>query len=301
MDKIIKFIFFGNYFVGLLAVALNIEMAMQLHLPLNSASYYLLLFFAPIIYYTYAYNKACIYISSTNLRSKWYFDNKKWIPKSQLVIFFICVLLGIYLCYQNFNNIIHLKSSYWFAVFSMIGAALLYYGLLPNGFNLRNTGWLKAFIIGFVWACCANVLPLIFLNIEKNIEIHDPYFWSWLFIKNWMFCTVNAIIFDIKDYPTDANKHLKTFVVKFGLRKTIFFILIPLLCIGLLSLFVFAYLHNFTPFQLFFNVFPFLLTLCVAYSMYKRKNILFYLIVIDGLILFKALCGIIGVYFSKIM
>ena len=162
---------------------------------------------------------------------------------------------------------------------------------------MRSTGWFKAFVIGFVWACCANVLPLIMLKIETGIGYHDSVLWTWLFIKNWMFCTVNAIIFDIKDYPTDANRHLRTFVVRYGLRKTIFQILIPLLVVGLISLGIFASYKGFGLPQVLCNVLPFILTIYIAYSMHVRKNILYYLIVIDGLILFKAICGIIGMQF----
>ncbi|WP_231459067.1 MULTISPECIES: hypothetical protein [unclassified Pedobacter] len=301
-NKIVQFIFFGNYFVGLLAVALTIEATVQLRLPFNSLNYYLLLFFAPTIYYTYAYTKASTSLSSLNLRNTWYYNHRKFIAISQVVLIVLCGVLAVNLLYQNFNNILKLPFSYWVAIVIIITAGSMYYGLLPKSFinfNLRSTGWLKAFVIGFVWACCVNVLPLIMLKIETGIGYHDSVLWTWLFIKNWMFCTVNAIIFDIKDYPTDANKHLRTFVVRYGLRKTIFNILIPLLLVGLLSLAVFASYKGFGLPQVLCNVLPFILTLYVAYAMHKRKNILFYLIVIDGLILFKALCGILGMQFVK--
>lgn len=109
-----------------------------------------------------------------------------------------------------------------------------------------------------------------------------------------MFCTVNAIMFDIKDYEIDANRELKTFVVQFGIPKTIFFILIPLLAIGMLSLFVFTTYEQFPIKQVLMNFIPFVLTLIVAFSLNLQKPILYYLIVIDGLILLKACCGIIG-------
>jgi len=298
--KIIRFIFFGNYFVGILAVALTLEASFQLRLPFNSLNYYLLLFLAPTIYYTYAYNKVSTQPSTTNPRTQWYFEHKKLINISQLLLFVLCVILAINLLYQNLHHFLTLPAIYWGAIITVVVAAALYYGLLPKSFlkfNLRNTGWLKAFVIGFVWACCANVLPLIMLKIETGIDYHDSVLWTWLFVKNWMFCTVNAIIFDIKDYPTDANKHLRTFVVRYGLRKTIFSILIPLLLVGLISLGVFASYKDFGLPQVLCNIFPFLLTIYVAYSMHKRKNILYYLMVIDGLILIKALCGILGMQF----
>ena len=300
MSKIVRFIFFGNYFVGILAVALTLEATLQLRLPFNSINYYLLLFLAPTIYYTYAYNKVSNQPLATNARAQWYSKHKKFINRSQVMLSVICILLSVNLLYNNFSNFLNLPIIYWTAIFIIIISAVLYYGLLPKSFinfNLRNTGWIKAFVIGFVWACCANVLPLIMLKIETGIGYHDSVLWTWLFVKNWMFCTVNAVIFDIKDYPTDANKHLRTFVVRYGLRKTIFQILIPLLIIGLASLGIFASYKGFGLPQVLCNVLPFILTIYVAYSMHKRKNILYYLMVIDGLILFKAICGIISMQF----
>jgi 4-hydroxybenzoate polyprenyltransferase len=181
-------------------------------------------------------------------------------------------------------------------------SGFFYYGLLPGSFyriSLRNTGWLKAFIIGFVWACCANLLSFIFLQIEKGNHPVDLVLLIWLFIKNWMFCTVNAIMFDIKDYAHDSNEHLKTFVVSFGLRKTIFFILIPLIVIGLFSLVFFTGSRHFGAVTIFFNLIPFILLLMIAWSMQKPHRILYYLVVIDGLIFLKALCGIAGMQFVK--
>jgi hypothetical protein len=296
--KIIKFIFFGNYFIGLLAIALTLESTIQLNLPFNSLPYYILIALSPVVYYTYAYMGVNKYTKTSNPRTQWYIDHKVFIKWSQVLLSAICGFTFIYLLSANFYAILHLPIIYWIAVIFMLLAALLYYGLLPAYFfnlNLRNTGWLKPFIIGFVWACTANLLPLIVLKIETGTNITGDILWVWLFVKNWMFCTVNAIMFDMKDYTIDANKELKTFVVRMGLRKTIFRVLIPLLCIGMISLLIFTSIAHFKLLTIVFNFIPFLLTLFVAYSLNKRKKILFYLIVIDGLILVKALCGIAGI------
>jgi hypothetical protein len=295
--KIIKFIFFGNYFIGLLAIALTIESTIQLKLPFNSLAYYALIAFAPIVYYTYAYMGVNKLSTTSNPRTQWYIDHHNFIRKSQVFLSLTCLSLLLYLFWKHSDAIANLPLTYWLAVASILLVALLYYGLLPSSFfnlNLRNTGWLKPFIIGFIWACTANVLPLMMLRLENGTTEIQSVIWIWLFVKNWMFCTVNAIMFDIKDYEIDANKELKTFIVRFGLTKTIFYILIPLLCIGMFSLFIYTYIQNFPTLTILFNVIPFLLTLIVAYSMIKKKEILFYLVVIDGLILVKALCGIAG-------
>lgn len=106
-----------------------------------------------------------------------------------------------------------------------------------------------------------------------------------------MFISVLCIMFDIKDYAMDYNAQLKTFVVKFGLRKTIFFIIIPLSLIGFGTFLAFGYVNHFPMQRLFLNGIPFLLLIAVAYSLHHRKSVLYYLIIIDGLMLVKALCG----------
>jgi 4-hydroxybenzoate polyprenyltransferase len=300
--KILRFIFFGNYFIGILAVALTIEAALQLAVPFNSFAYYALIFCAPIAYYTHAYMGNLKLTKSSNPRVAWYIKHGLFLKWSQRILLFSSVGLFLYLFVSNFYSIFHLPIWYWVLVFSILGVAILYYGLLPSYFfnlNLRNTGWLKPFIIGFMWACTANVLPLVVLKIQSDINFPPEGLWLWLFVKNWMFCTVNAIMFDIKDYAIDANQELKTFVVRVGIRKTIQMILIPLLLVGMLSLLIFTSYEHFPVLAILINLIPFLFTLLVAYSMQHRKQIMYYLIVIDGLILVKALCGILGVALAK--
>jgi 4-hydroxybenzoate polyprenyltransferase len=163
--------------------------------------------------------------------------------------------------------------------------------------NLRRTGWFKAFVIGFVWAGCVNLFPVTMLRIEQGITIQEPGLLVWLFVKNWMFCTVNAIMFDIKDYESDANIELKTFAVRFGLQRTIFYVLVPLLLIGMASFITFAVYRHFSIFTMLFNFIPFACLLAVAFSLQRPRKILYYLIVIDGLLLVKAFCGIAGSFF----
>lgn len=295
--KAVEFIFFGNYFVGALAVALSVESAFQLQLHFNSVYYYLLLFFGTVMYYTYAYSGILSTTTSVNPRTVWYARHHTFIRYSQPILLIICIALSLVLISRYYQNILHLPLKYWLIVAVVSLAAIFYYGLSFLKINLRNTGWLKAFIIGFVWACCVNLLPLVILQIERGNYYADPVLMSWLFLKNWMFCTVNAIMFDLKDYEDDSNQQLKTFVVRYGLKKTIFFVLTPLLLIGLISLLFFANFRHFKLIVLLFNLTPFILMLAVAWTMLRHKNILYYLIVIDGLLLVKALCGIAGSQF----
>jgi 4-hydroxybenzoate polyprenyltransferase len=114
-----------------------------------------------------------------------------------------------------------------------------------------------------------------------------------------MFITLLCIMFDIKDYAADHNEQLKTFVVEYGLRRTIFYILIPLAAIGLGTFVLYAAIRHFPLLRILVNTIPFILLIIVAYSMHRRKNILYYLAIIDGLMLVKALCGIAGISLIK--
>jgi len=302
MYKFIKSIFFGNYFIGCIAIALSVESCVQLQLPLNSFNYYIILFCATVFYYTYAYLGPLGTGKTKNPRKAWYNNNHRFIIFSQCLLFAVTAILSCFFIYKNFGTIKSLSLIYWMAIAITLIAGMLYYGLLPKSFykiNLRNTGWLKAFIIGFVWACCANLLSFIVVRIEHGKQNPESILLIWLFIKNWMFCTVNAIIFDIKDYADDSNKQLKTFVVRFGLKKTIFYILLPLIVIGLISLIAFTTSRHASIITISLNLIPFILLLIIAWSMQKPHKILYYLIVIDGLIFLKAICGIIGMQFIK--
>ena len=295
--KLIRFIFFGNYFIGLLAIALTLEATLQLRVPFNTFTYYILIFSAPVVYYTHAYMGATRYSRSSNPRVAWFIKHQQLLRWSQRILSATAVCAFLFLFIKHFSSILQLPWFYWAGVTFILVVAILYYGLLPAYFfnlNLRNTGWLKPFIIGFIWACTANVIPLVVLKIETGMEFPLSEFWLWLFVKNWMFCTVNAIMFDIKDYEIDANKELKTFVVQFGIHKTIFLILLPLLIIGMFSLLAFTSYEHLPVKQVTLNFIPFALTLLVAFSLNLKKPILYYLVVIDGLILFKATCGIAG-------
>ena len=139
---------------------------------------------------------------------------------------------------------------------------------------------------------------MIFYNIEHRLVYVPDIIGILLFIKNFMFVAVLCIMFDIKDYAADHNRQLKTFVVNFGLRKTIFFILLPLCMLGLASFVLYGVIRHFSVLKIGLNVVPFVLLIMVAYSMYRRKSIFYYLIVIDGLMLVKALCGITAMTFG---
>lgn len=300
------------------ALSLAIESSLQQSIGLNKFVFYLLMASATIVYYTYAYmgeisfravflNRTIHITPSTtygfyNRRTRWYRKNSRIISLTQMVFLLVALACAGYLAFLEYRHIFSLHFSEWLILFSVPLVALLYYG---NAFfpffkiNLRKTGWLKPFVVGFVWAGTVTLYPPMFHQWQNDLHYNFDFLTFWLLVKNWMYISVLAIMFDIKDYADDANHELKTFVVRVGLRRTIFMILLPLTFIGLFAFTYFAYAAHFGLLRYSVNLVPFLLLLWVAYAMHRRKPILYYLVIIDGLMLVKGLCGIAGALLFK--
>lgn len=293
-----KNILYGNYFYGICAVALSIEATLQQNIPFLNPLYYLILFFGTVYYYSKAYthlNDA----TSSNPRIKWYHQNAKSISLRQNLMLGLIIILCILYIYSLYPLLTSYPDSYRDSyLISHISLLIVYplAGLLYYQ-NLRSIGWLKPILIGFTWAGIVTVYPLVFASIEHHQELKISLINILLFIKNMMFVLVLCVLFDIKDYAADYNKSVKTFVVKYGLRKTIFYICIPLSVLGLGTFITYGLTHNFSAMKLVLNAIPFLFLFIVAYSLKSRRSIIYYLFIIDGMMLLKAICGSIAMYY----
>src|SRR3982751_3874930 len=96
MLKLVRSIFFGNYFIGLIAIALSVESCVQLRLPLNSIAYYTILFSVTVFYYTYAYLGPLNIGKTMNPRKKWYISNRRFIVWSQRILFIVAAVFGAF-------------------------------------------------------------------------------------------------------------------------------------------------------------------------------------------------------------
>jgi hypothetical protein len=278
-------------------VALSIESALQLKFELNTGFYFLLSFISTVVYYSKAYIKTETIDEPFNERSRWYSANKSFISKSQLLFE---VFISVYLVTFLFQNFTHLKHLFLYEYGLLIGFPLLaitYYGIenkwLPS-IHLRKIGWLKPFVIGFIWAGLTIVYPQLYTLIKSGQHFILTDIQVVYFLQSFIFISILCIMFDIKDYAMDYNHQLKTFVVNIGLRKTINFIIVPLIFLGLIIQLYFCSLTNYDTFQTLLNCAPFLLLVLVAYTLHTPKSIFYYLIIIDGLMLVKATLGILS-------
>ncbi len=294
LHPLFQFLFFGNFFYGVCVIALAFEASLQQKLPLNSGSFYLLLFIATLIYYNLAFSKIDKNSREENPRLNWHQKHLKGLRLLQIAYVLVFLFLSLRVSQVFVHQFPQLSPLEFFLLLLFPCTAVLYYGISTKYFrtgNLRNIGWLKPFIIGFTWAGVVGILPQLFYQFSQNNSYELNTVAILLFIKNFMFISVLSIMFDIKDYARDYNLELKTFVVKFGLRKTIFLLLIPLLLLGWISFVVYGISRDFSTTKIVLNTLPFLLCIAVALELQKRKSIYFYLLIIDGLMLVKAVCG----------
>lgn len=290
--RLLGFIFYSNYFYGLCAIGLSVEATLQQRYPLNNWSYFVLLFAATVLYYIYPYTRKKISFAS-NPRTAWYGRNYRLMRYHQFVILILLLLSAAAFLIIHGNIIRNISWLEWLTImiFPLIG--LLYYGLgfISRKFNIRKNGWLKPFIIGFTWAGVVTVYPVLFYDILHQTVYTVSATGVLLFIKNLMFIALLCIMFDIKDYATDYSYSLRTFVVRVGLRKTLFYILLPLAIIGLGTFLYYAIGHQFAVIKIGLNIVPFILLIATVYSLCRRRSLMYYLVVIDGLMLVKAICG----------
>lgn len=294
-SSILKAVFFGNYFYGICAVALALEATFQQELHVLSWLFYTGLFFAVVFYYTQTYLGD--HQSIHHERSRWYVHHHGILKKLQLVYLGISILIALMYFFQNRNVWVQQSWSFYLLMCSVPLVAVFYQGIgerLFRKYSLRSIGWLKPFVIGYTWAGMVTLYPALFESIEHQEVFALSWLNVFLFIKNMMYIAVLCIMFDVKDYIDDYNQRLKTFVTSFGLRKTIVFIISPLVILGLASFLIVASIREFSMLKIAINTIPFVALYVVARSLFKRKNIMYYLTIIDGLMLVKAVCGVVG-------
>lgn len=288
--KLLKLIFFGNYFYGICSVALMIETGIILKIPLPPIVFFILVFMATVWFYTKAYiqqNKT----STPNERTSWYLKNRKHILNAQMGFIIAIPVLAVLLLPNVFKSVQLISPLQWLFLSIPILLALGYYGINEQ-LNFRRFLFLKPICIAVVWSFVACLLPLIYYQLQSNQMLNIESKTWWWAVVNFTFFLCLAIVFDVKDFAADVNVSIKTFVTKFGLKQIILKVLLPLSLIAIIT-FSFFYGRYFGfGLSYLINLIPYLLLITIILSLHKPKSIFFYLIVIDGLMFAKAIISL---------
>lgn len=296
--KIIDTFFYGNFFAGICAVMLCIETNMQHGFLLNGIHFYTIIFLGTSYYYTYTYLKN-LPNDLFDDRATWYKNNTAHLKQFQNIILIFLIADIIFFIYKYYTAFTVMSSIQYGQILLFPLVAFTYtFNLLPfpELKKLRRIGWLKPFIIGFVWSGFVSVYPIIFYQIQTNAEntiFAMPSGLLWL--KNFLFISTLCVMFDLKDFDVDKKEGLKTFAVQFGVQNTIRYIIIPLVIVCITAFAYYIHLNNFPYPRIILNLIPYLFLILISFSLLKKKRkIIFYLFVIDGLMILKAICGIMG-------
>ncbi|MDH2208044.1 MULTISPECIES: hypothetical protein [Empedobacter] len=294
ISRFIVNIFFSNFFLILLSIALNIETNIKIGLPFNSIAYYTFISTITVLFYLYAYRIPKSLKSSSNPRTQFYITHRKSVRIYTAILAVIALISGIILAINCLPNYEILTWKWLTVLFFTTILSFGYYDF-KLGISLRKTMLLKPFLIGWTWAITTVFLPVLFLMLKNETHyVIDAKFY-FLFSQTFMYCVVNAILFDLKDYEDDSNRNLKTFVVKYGYHFTLNRIILPLIFLGFLSFVIFGIWYGLPLHRILFMLIPIVCLAIFAFKLNRPKAILYYLIAIDGMILLKAICGILSV------
>lgn len=282
-------IFVGHYFYGICAAALSAEMVMQATGTFPPIKWLLAISTATLWFYTRAFLHGAM--PTDDERTVWLQSNRNWVRTQQCLLPLLLLLMITWLIYENLAVLIaniRLPELLIGLTFPLI--ALLYDSrTLP--FRLRERGFLKPFVISLVWTGGTGILPLLWLQWTSGSSSFTAHHIA-LLLHRWMFLAVIAAAFDIKDYADDAQASLRTWVVRSGLRRVLFQQLLPLTMVGCISLLLFARYLGWQWTYTAWMALPMGALPGVLYSLRRRQSLIYYLTVVDGLMIVQAVCGI---------
>ncbi|OFM82242.1 hypothetical protein [Weeksella sp. HMSC059D05] len=283
--------FYTNLYLIFIVWSLSWESIQLQKLPQNSILFYLLSASATFLFYLYAYRKDTKTLNQNNLRSVYFYNHPKTILFLVNLFRFIFLVIAIYLLLNHpINTKIIFSFPFWVAIATILFALVFYDNRL--GISLRKNTFIKPFFIGWSWAIVTVLLPYLCLVWQNKVATLPKIIIYGVFFHTFLFCSINAIIFDLKDYEEDAHVQLQTFVVKYGYLQTLSRVILPLLIIDSVLVGSFSVLEKFSILQTLILQIPILLMTVLVFVLRKQKSLLFFLVIVDGVLFLKAIIGI---------
>lgn len=284
----------SNHFYGLCATLLSIETVLALLHQFPSLDTICVIYLSTVLYYTHAYlneTKQGVY----NERTEWYQKHKKYFQIRQLIL--TIILLYIFFFRLNFIEL-------WVDVdyivlgilfFSFLISILYYFPIHSRStIAIRLVGLIKSVSIAWVWCITCCLAPILLTErVTHHIHILTPHFILYFF-QLFIFIFILTILFDIKDMARDEEEVVNTIVLKYGISTTIRTLITPLALLYLiLSFRIIDTLHQSTIY-LWAQFILILILYVVITIIQKIRQIHVNILLIDGLMLLKAIIGILA-------
>jgi len=266
----VKLLVYANAFIALASLAHVFVTYSLFAIPVNFANNSYLLFILLSTYLQYNMQRGYM-INPVNVgteRSQWLIKNRKKL----LISIVISLGIVLFLC----NNLS------WISIIIMVGAEVIstFYYLPP--FNLRKQGYIKPFLIAFIWTVSCAVVPLI----EHDLITPSSYLY---FISQFCFVSLLCFLFDIKDMETDYLNGINTYANKFGLKATKVICLLLVVISG-----VTFYFFTNNNIALMCELGTLLLTGITVMLTNEKRHDFYYYLWVDGLLILQAIAFVIG-------
>ena len=282
----------SNHFYGLCAALLSIETTLSLLNTLPSLDTICLIYFGTVLYYTHAYLKETP-MGLYNDRTLWYLKYQKYLYLRQL----LCSLIVLYILFFKLNFIklfFDLNNTVIGVLFFSFIISILYYFpvRIKSIIAIRAFGFMKSASIAWVWSVMCCLGPILLNESDTNQASCWTVHFALYFLQQFIFIFILAILFDIKDIPRDKKELVHTIVLKYGIQSTIRKLVTPLVLVYLIISFI---IHYFYHQSLFYSLSQLILILTLYFVItiiQKISQIHINILLIDGLMLLKAMMGI---------
>ena len=268
--KWLHFILSHSIFIAVCAVALCFQTALLLHVNLP-VYLYAFIFFSTVGSYNFYWLLSGYSFSAKSLKivAQKYYSN---------IIVLLIAGAGFIFCFVKIPQLLPVVA---------IGAGLtLLYALPLLPFKIfyvtRSAGIVKTFLLAFTWTFVTVYIPYYFVSaINSDLLIL-------LFVNRFLFMLMLCIIFDARDTGVDKIRGLQslTTILKPNIVRGIMGIIF---LIYIINGMVLRNYHHDTP-QITALFITGVATAFVYFFSLKKQGYFFYYFLVDGLMLFSAMC-----------
>lgn len=264
---------YSHLFLALCASLLSFALGKVWVVPTDKSYWYCsFVFFSTVIVYN-TKGIIAIYKNKDNL-----YTDKLSFAVSHPV--FISTLVGSAVV-GAFVSFVFLWSSFLIIVIVPLALLSILYSVTirvkQHTISIRQLPYTKAIFVALVWAVLVAFLP----SRQGNGIESDSLLFPWL-CSEFLLLYALALLFDLKDEQVDQRENVKTFPQLIGFSST------KLLSLGLLvgRLVLIVSMRPYFFLELLISV---LASVVILFFLTKRRTEYFYMLVLDGIMLMKAL------------
>jgi 4-hydroxybenzoate polyprenyltransferase len=258
-----------------------IETNFLLHLPLNHFSFYVFVFGATLTQYNMHY-----YVKTTaNIGS----HRLAWSSSHRNIHL---ALIGLGIAMIIFSLFYFHLTHFRFLILLGLIAFLYSVPSLPfkNKKRIKDFGLLKITTLSLLWTLVTVWFPIV----ENDVPVVTFQF---IFFRRLLFIFILCLLFDIRDIPTDTGSNIRTLPVILGSKRAFYLAWVLLALFALLSIIQYFRDHNISI--LIVMLLSGVATAIVINGSRRRTGDVYYLAVVDGMMLLQALLVIAAELFFR--